>query len=186
MPLLRAEVRAVAPALPPPSVVSLEDRVAAVLVDERMLAALSSAIGVLAAILAAVGIYSTVASAVARRQREIGVRMALGALPGQVARMVVGEAFAIVAGGLARRDSRGIRRRAGRTESPGRRPLRAVAHGPAHLVELDGRDSRDRVARRVPAGAPRGANRSRRLAQIRVKVRRTPKYLAPFRVEHRP
>ena len=100
-PLLHAEVRAVAPALPPPSVVSLEDRVAAVLVEERMLAALSSAIGALAAILAAIGIYSTVAAAVARRQREIGIRMALGALPGQVAQMVVREAFRIVAVGLA-------------------------------------------------------------------------------------
>jgi predicted permease len=100
-PFLQAEVRAAAPGLPPPSVVSREDQVAAVLVEERMLAALSSAIGVLAAILAAIGIYSTVASAVARRQREIGIRMALGALPGQVARLVVREAFGIVAVGLA-------------------------------------------------------------------------------------
>jgi predicted permease len=100
-PFVRAAIRAAAPALPPPSVVNLEDRVAAVLVEERVLAGLSSAIGVLAAILAAIGIYSTVASAVARRQREIGIRMALGAVPGQVARMVVIEAFGIVAGGLA-------------------------------------------------------------------------------------
>jgi len=100
-PFLRAEVRAAAPALPPPSVVSMEDQVAALLVEERMLAVLSSAIGVLAAMLAAIGIYSTVAAAVARRQREIGIRMALGALPAQVARMVVSEAFGIVAGGLA-------------------------------------------------------------------------------------
>jgi len=99
-PFLRAEVRAAAPALPPPSVVSLEDQVAAVLVEERMLATLTSAIGVLAAILAAIGIYSVVASSVVRRQREIGIRMALGALPGQVARMVVNEASAIVAAGL--------------------------------------------------------------------------------------
>jgi predicted permease len=100
-PFVHAEVRAAAPALPPPSVVSVEDRVAAALVEERMLAALSSAIGALAAILAAIGIYSTVAAAVARRRREIGIRMALGARPGQVARMVVGEAFGIVAAGLA-------------------------------------------------------------------------------------
>jgi hypothetical protein len=100
-PFLRSEIRAAAPALPPPAVVSLEDRVAGALVEERMLAALSGAIGALAAILAAIGIYSTVAAAVARRQREIGIRMALGALPGQVARMVVSEAFGIVAGGLA-------------------------------------------------------------------------------------
>jgi FtsX-like permease family protein len=44
---------------------------------------------------------ATVAAAVARRQREIGIRMALGALPGQVARMAVSEAFGVVAGGLA-------------------------------------------------------------------------------------
>jgi len=64
------------------------------------LAALSSAIGALAAILAAIGIYSAVAAAVTRRQREIGIRMALGALPGQVARMAVTEAFGIVVSGL--------------------------------------------------------------------------------------
>ena len=100
-PLLRAELRAAAPALPPPSVVSLEDTVAAVLVEERMLAALSSAIGGLAALLAAIGIYSIVAATVRRRQRELGIRMALGAQPRHVAGMVVSEALAIVAGGLA-------------------------------------------------------------------------------------
>jgi predicted permease len=100
-PFLRAEVQAAAHALPPPSVVSLDDRMAAVLVDERMLAALSSVVGVLAAILAAIGVYSMVAMKVARRRREIGIRMALGALPRHVARMVVSEAFWIVARGLA-------------------------------------------------------------------------------------
>jgi ABC-type antimicrobial peptide transport system permease subunit len=98
---LRGEMRAAAPALPPPSIVSMNDVIAGVLVEERMLAALSGAIGALAAILAAIGIYSIVASAVTRRQREIGIRMALGALPRNVARMVVAETFAIVACGLA-------------------------------------------------------------------------------------
>ena len=100
-PLLQGEVRAAAPALPRPSVVSLDDTVAAVLVEERMLAALSTAIGILAALLAAIGIYSIVAAMVRRRHRELGIRMALGARPGRVARMVVGEALAIVAAGLA-------------------------------------------------------------------------------------
>jgi len=99
-PLLGAEVRAVAPTLPPPSVVSLKDRVASGLVEERMLATLSSALGGLAAILAAIGVYSTVASAVARRRREIGIRMALGARPAEVSRMVVRDAFGSVAAGL--------------------------------------------------------------------------------------
>jgi predicted permease len=100
-PVLHAEIRSAAPALPLPSVVSLADQVAGSLVEERVLATLSSAIGVLAATLAAIGIYGVVASAVARRQREIGIRMALGALRGQIARMVVGDAFRIVAVGLA-------------------------------------------------------------------------------------
>ena len=100
-PLIYAEVRAAAPALPRPSVVSLEDTVAGVLVEERMLAALSTAIGGLAAMLAAIGIYSIVAATVRRRQRELGIRMALGAPPGRVAGMVVGEALAIVGTGLA-------------------------------------------------------------------------------------
>ena len=148
-PLVRAEVRAAAPALPPPSVVSLEDRVAAVLVEERMLAALSSAIGALAAILAAIGIYSTVASAVARRQREIGIRMALGAVPGQVARMVVGEALGSSPAGSPSGFPRRLPPRSPRASRPGRRPLRAVADGPAQLVSATVADSLDRVARRV-------------------------------------
>ena len=100
-PLLHAEVRAAAPALPRPSVVTLDDTVAGVLVEERLLAALSTAIGLLAAMLAAIGIYSIVAATVRRRQRELGIRMALGARPGRVAGMVVGEALAIVGTGLA-------------------------------------------------------------------------------------
>jgi predicted permease len=99
-PFLQAEIRATAPGLPPPSVVTLGDKVAAGLMEERMLAALSSAFGALAAILAAIGIHGTVALVVARRQREIGIRMALGAVPGRIARMVVRETFWIVAGGL--------------------------------------------------------------------------------------
>jgi ABC-type antimicrobial peptide transport system permease subunit len=99
--LLHAEIRATAQGLPLPSIVSLDDQVAGALVEERMLAALSSAIGVLASILAVIGIYSTVASAVARRQREIGIRVALGALPGGVTRMVVGETFRTLAAGFA-------------------------------------------------------------------------------------
>jgi predicted permease len=101
VPSLQAEVRAAAPGLPLPAIVRLEDIVAARLVEERVLAVLSSAIGLLAAILAAIGVYSTVAASVARRRRELGVRMALGARPAQVVRSVVIEALGIVAAGVA-------------------------------------------------------------------------------------
>ncbi len=98
---LRAQVHEAAPALPPPTIIKLEDQVAGALREERMLAALSTAFGALAAVLAAIGIYSTVAAVVARRRREIGIRIALGAVPAQVVRVVVSEMFLIVASGLA-------------------------------------------------------------------------------------
>lgn len=100
-PVLRAQMRAASPGPPPLLITALEDQVAGGLFKERMLAALSSAIGLVAALLAAVGIHSVVASVVARRQREIGIRMAIGAAPRQVVQMVVNETFKMVAGGVA-------------------------------------------------------------------------------------
>jgi ABC-type antimicrobial peptide transport system permease subunit len=61
---------------------------------------LAAAFGGLALLLAAVGIYGTLAYAVARRTREIGLRLALGARPGQVLTSVVGEALGFVAWSL--------------------------------------------------------------------------------------
>ena len=166
-PLLRAELRRAAPALPPPSVVSLADTVAAVLVEERMLAALSTAIGALAAMLAAIGIYSIVAATVRRRQREIGIRMALGAPPRQVAGMVVSEALAIVAAGLAIGVPGGDRRGVRRSRRSRRRALRAVADRSADVEQLGGRHSPDRRARGVRARTPGVAHRSCRRREVR-------------------
>jgi ABC-type antimicrobial peptide transport system permease subunit len=61
---------------------------------------LSRWFGATAALLAAVGLYGLLAYSVARRTGEIGVRMALGATPGDVIRNVVGGAFALVIAGL--------------------------------------------------------------------------------------
>jgi predicted permease len=67
---------------------------------ERLLLGLASVFGGLALLLAAIGLYGTLAYAIARRTREIGVRLALGAQRTRVLRLVLGEALVLVAGGV--------------------------------------------------------------------------------------
>jgi predicted permease len=81
-------------------VTTMEDQVDASIVPERVIAALSGVLGALGAVLAAIGLYGLLAYTVARRINEIGVRMALGASPGDVARMVLGDALRMVLAGL--------------------------------------------------------------------------------------
>jgi predicted permease len=67
---------------------------------ERMVAVLSIAFGVLAAVLAAIGLYGVMSYAVARRTREIGIRMALGAERSRVLWMVLREVAVLAAAGI--------------------------------------------------------------------------------------
>jgi len=80
---------------------TLDQQVSNSLVTERMLAALSSIFGVLATLLAAIGLYGVMAFVVARRTREIGIRMALGATSRSVVRLVMWEVLVLSSAGLA-------------------------------------------------------------------------------------
>jgi ABC-type antimicrobial peptide transport system permease subunit len=68
--------------------------------NERYRATLSSAFGAGALLLAAIGLFGLLTRAVNERRREIGVRMAVGANPRDVVRLVMREGILLVAGGL--------------------------------------------------------------------------------------
>ena len=80
---------------------TVNDVVEESLLTERLLATLSSAFGLLATLLAALGLYGVMAYMVARRTREIGIRMALGAGGGSVVWLVMREVLGLAAMGLA-------------------------------------------------------------------------------------
>jgi ABC-type antimicrobial peptide transport system permease subunit len=69
--------------------------------EERLFVALTSGFGMLALVLASVGIYGVMAYSVAQRTNEIGIRLALGAVPRQVLGMVLREASWLSAAGIA-------------------------------------------------------------------------------------
>jgi ABC-type antimicrobial peptide transport system permease subunit len=66
----------------------------------RFYMTLLSAFAVVAIVLASIGIYGVIAYLVGQRSREIGIRIALGASPARVVRMVVNEGVAMVAMGI--------------------------------------------------------------------------------------
>ena len=98
---LRSKVRELDAAMPVYEMKTLERQLDETLSTERLIAALSAAFGVLATVLAALGLYGVMAFVVARRTREIGLRMALGAPRSQVVWMVMRETMTLVAIGLA-------------------------------------------------------------------------------------
>jgi predicted permease len=101
LPAARQRVAAIDPDLPivrPQTMVNVVDASAG---SARLSSTLTSVFALLAALLAGVGIYSLVSYSVASRTREIGVRVALGAEPASVMRLIVGEGVSLAAIGLA-------------------------------------------------------------------------------------
>ncbi|OFW41756.1 MAG: hypothetical protein A3J29_01435 [Acidobacteria bacterium RIFCSPLOWO2_12_FULL_67_14b] len=68
---------------------------------QRMAANLLGAMGVLALLLAAIGLYGVMAYAVSQRTQEMGIRLALGASPGSLLGMIVGQGMKLAVVGLA-------------------------------------------------------------------------------------
>jgi predicted permease len=97
---LRKAVKEVAPNLPMQTVTTLSERVSRTVGQERLLAQLSGFFASAALLLACIGIYGLVSYAVVRRTAEIGLRIALGATPSSVVRIIVREAVTLVVAGL--------------------------------------------------------------------------------------
>ena len=98
---MRREIHAVEPTLAFLENQTMEDEVGMTLFPVRASAWLVSAIGLVAMLLAAVGLYGVIAYSVARRTREIGIRMALGARSATVVGSVMRQGLLIAALGLA-------------------------------------------------------------------------------------
>jgi predicted permease len=98
---IRGELARLAPQVAISEPRTVRQRIDESLFQDRLLATLSGFFGVLALVLAAVGLYGLVAYGTARRAREIGIRIALGARRRAVVWMVLRDALALVALGLA-------------------------------------------------------------------------------------
>jgi len=98
---VRNALHALDPQLPFIEVRTLREEVETSLWQERLLAALSSIFGVIAALLASIGLYGALDYAVKSRTREIGVRIALGAEPARIVRLLSRETLLLIASGVA-------------------------------------------------------------------------------------
>ncbi len=97
---LRAAVREVDPFLPPPEVSRVRDDLRLSLATPQLNFRVFTAFAAVAVVIAVVGLYGLIAYSAARRRGEMGVRMALGAQPRDIGRLLVGQGVRLVTLGL--------------------------------------------------------------------------------------
>jgi hypothetical protein len=97
---IRAAVKEVAPAVRSPEIHTMNELMGASLTTARTISRLSGGFGLLALVLASIGLYGVMAFNVAARTNEIGIRMAIGARPGDILRIVLREVTILVLIGM--------------------------------------------------------------------------------------
>jgi predicted permease len=98
---IRNAVRDLDAGIPVYGMKTVEAQLDETLLTDRLIAMLSAGFGLLATLLASIGLYGVMAFVVARRRKELGIRLALGAQPGFVIWMVMREVLLLLAIGLA-------------------------------------------------------------------------------------
>jgi len=98
---IRGVVNGLDPNLPIFQMKTIETQMEESLITERLVATLSAGFGMLATLLAAIGLYGVMAYIVAQRTREIGVRIALGAVARDVIMLVMRDVFILTGIGIA-------------------------------------------------------------------------------------
>ena len=99
--VVRNEVRKLDASMPVYAMKTLEAQLDETLLSDRLIALLAAGFGLLATVLASIGLYGVMAFVVARRRKELGIRLALGAEPGGVIWLVMKEVLLLLSIGLA-------------------------------------------------------------------------------------
>ena len=99
--VIRNEVRNLDDAMPVYALKTVESQLDETLLTDRLIALLSAGFGLLATVLASIGLYGVMAFVVARRRKELGIRLALGAQPSGVVWLVMREVLILLSIGLA-------------------------------------------------------------------------------------
>lgn len=100
LPMLRSASREIGPALVLWKSQTMDQLLDAPLAQPRLSALLLSGFSVIAVLLSAIGLYGVMAAGVRRQTHEIGVRMALGAMPSMIRRLVLGQVFGLAGAGV--------------------------------------------------------------------------------------